>query len=352
MLSPVLLLAASLSVAGPAAAVEGDQPLDVTASTELSFSFEEDHVSVSWPDVGLANVVISFTSGDSQEGPSFEGEMFFEPVVECASGTCTWNGAVSDVSPRDTVQVEGYTDDLRHVGQADLLPEDTEGPVVTVKPSGTRFWLNQEVHFSVTYHDNQTEFLDEISLESLDQAEVSVDEGASWTHFSEYASRSKPFSGVFQFRFYDEVGNSTVTSSPTIDWVRDAETPRITLSVPSKAHRVSAWSRIKGTARDNRGVRNAMVGLVERRGHRWWAYDWAHRAWYRCGTTESSALRSRHYWMTSATLGTRGVPSSTSWQTAGVRRLTRGTLVVRRQARDATGLRSRVTRYAVSLTGS
>ncbi len=130
--------------------------------------------------------------------------------------------------------------------------------------------------------------------------------------------------------FSDEAGNvTTPVHTDTVLVVADTFGPQTTVVSPAKVTSVRAWSKVRGTVNDAPGVgaKVVKVKLVEKRGTRWYAYLPGRGVWAKAGT-KAAALRKA---------GVAQVrPVGTGW-TLPVKRLARGTLVVRAKGIDNLG---------------
>src|SRR4051812_40148041 len=224
-------------------------------------------------------------------------------------------------------------------GNARYLPEDTTAPTATFTVP-ERAWAGEDFKITMdSYTDDETEFPDEDGVENLGSA----DGGETWQHFEspQFVSWDVPGPLTFKLQISDQSGNTRDYTLPTIDIVEDTQPPVVTLTKPGRASRdrIAGWQTLQGKATDNRKVLYTNLGVVQKRGAAWYAYDWSDKQWHKAGATEGSALRSRHYFMTAAP-----VRRDTTW-TQKLAGLAKGTLVIRYGAKDVTGLKSPTERF-------
>lgn len=142
----------------------------------------------------------------------------------------------------------------------------------------------------------------------------------------------------------DDAGNGAVVPAQQVVVRRDGTAPRVTLTLPrtNKAS-VRSWRTLKGRATDvGTGVKLVRVKAIEKRGARWYAYKPATGRWVRAGLLRGKA------WAAAGSMIV--APSSTGVWKAGLRRLTKGTLVYRATARDRVGNVSRAVLHSQKLT--
>lgn len=121
-------------------------------------------------------------------------------------------------------------------------------------------------------------------------------------------------------------GTATLGTLPaSVKVTKDTTRPTLTLTRPRDASHVSAWTTLRGTAKDSgSGLRSVTVALVEQRGGAWYSYDGS--SW----TKRSSLAAAR-----SAARRVTVHPSGSGTWSLRVARLTKGSLVVTCVATDA-----------------
>jgi hypothetical protein len=123
-------------------------------------------------------------------------------------------------------------------------------------------------------------------------------------------------------------GIATGTTTTTTDKVK----PKIRISVPRKPSKVRSWRVVRGTASDA-GSGLSMVGVfvAQKRGSRWWTYDFATKKWLKgyakLGPTEKKSKASPAF--VQAPQG--------KWASPAIKGLRRGSTVFEAAAFDKAG---------------
>lgn len=131
----------------------------------------------------------------------------------------------------------------------------------------------------------------------------------------------------------DTSGNESTYPTAAVKVTADTSRPTATVTRPAKASlaSVAAWRTLRGTAKDTgTGLKTLAVTVIEKRGTRFYGYDYAKRTWSR-GVTTAAAARS----LSRATVPT--VASSGAWAAPTIAGLTKGTITVYVAATDRAG---------------
>jgi hypothetical protein len=153
----------------------------------------------------------------------------------------------------------------------------------------------------------------------------------SWTTGSTFTLTYNK-AGVFtpHVLLTDEFANTRDIALPAVHVVRDATGPSIQIATPARPGRAASWRVIRGTATDTgTGVAAVGVGVLEKRGSTWWAYDFKKKEWLK-GYSSRSKTESK-----TKARGALIFPSpSGTWRSPAIKGLVKGKLRVEAAAID------------------
>ena len=122
----------------------------------------------------------------------------------------------------------------------------------------------------------------------------------------------------------DQYGNTQVITLPAVHVLADNTPPKLKITKPAKASRIKSWRVIRGTASDKgTGIDSIVVGVMEKRGAYWWAYDSHHHRWLKGSKSRAKTNKHTEAWPLTARLTRNG-----HWHTATIRGLRAGELYI------------------------
>jgi hypothetical protein len=141
----------------------------------------------------------------------------------------------------------------------------------------------------------------------------------------------------------DEAHNANPVTTSAVQVTVDAVGPKVRIAAAKPRHSVKAWRTLHGSATDaaGTGVKTVSLKVVEKRGKTWYGYNSVRHTWLKAATKAKAFKRS--------TTVTRTTNATHHWSLR-LRRLTRGTLVVRAWAVDQVANRSVTVSRTATLT--
>ncbi|MCW2785932.1 MAG: hypothetical protein JWP74_2449 [Marmoricola sp.] len=220
---------------------------------------------------------------------------------------------------------------------------DRTAPTGAFTPSSTSAYLMGDEEASgdpleegltATFTITQTALADDISSAADISRKIQPGDGSptkAWpTGSTIKVSYHKAGTFVPHVFLTDQAGNVADIAVPAITVKEDDVSPRVRITRPVHAAKISSWKRVTGTATDTgTGVSEAGVFMLEKRGRLWWAYDFHKRVWLKgYATVRKTEERSK------AQPAFMEPNSAGVWRTPVIRGMKRGTLHVEAIAFD------------------